>query len=130
VVSNDFSGSSPPSAPLTVTTAPASAVPRAPTIAYIWIAGSELAVRMLAPKPGNSAIDEYEVLALGATTVPSYVPVSYPIPPGSNVYDYTALNPALTWEIKVRAHNAAGWGAWSPASLWDGTGALWDGTGG
>ncbi|HLY50675.1 MAG TPA: fibronectin type III domain-containing protein [Solirubrobacteraceae bacterium] len=122
VVSNDFSGSSAPSAAATLTTAPATLVPRAPTIGYIWIAGSTLAVRMIAPRPGNSAIDEYEVLALGATTVASYVTVGYPIPPGSNVYDYTTLDPALTWQIRVRAHNAAGWGPWSPASLWDGTG--------
>jgi hypothetical protein len=24
--------------------------------------------------------------------------------------------------VRVRAHNAAGWGPWSPASLWDGSG--------
>jgi hypothetical protein len=123
VVSNDFSGHSQPGGPISFTTAPATHLPGVPSIYYIWTAGGGLAVRMLAPATGNSAIDQYEVLAAGDTgSVPSYATIGYPLLPGSNVYDYTSLSPALTWSIKARAHNAAGWGPWSASYLWDGTG--------
>ena len=123
VVSHDFSGSSQPSAPFALTTAPPKYVPGAPPIYYVWIAGGGLAVRMFAPSPGNSAIDQYEVLATGdAGSVASSIPGGYPGLPGSNVYGYTTLDPTMTWSLKARAHNAAGWGAWSASYVWDGTG--------
>ena len=106
VANNDGGGAGAPSKPFLIKTQRAKIVPGAPTITYAWGYAN---VRWDAPSAGNSVIDEYEVLAAGGGhTLASYVP-------GSMLSDYLSPQPADSLSVKVRAHNAAGWGKWSAA---------------
>lgn len=77
-----------------------------------------IVLRWTAPTLGDSPIDEYEARAVpidgdppAPTTVIQYVSAS------SLVAYLTAQN-QWSGRVAVRAHNAAGWGAWSaPLSI-------------
>jgi hypothetical protein len=106
VANNDGGGPGATSKPFLIKTHRATIVPGAPTITYAW---GYVSLRWNAPSAGNSAIDEYEVLAAGGgNTITSYVS-------GSTLSDYLSPQPADSLSVKVRAHNAAGWGHWSAA---------------
>lgn len=111
VANNDAGGPGATSQPASFTTGPATIVPGAPTIAYYW---GYAALRWVPTSSGNSVIDEYEVLATGGQTLTTYVS-------GSTLSAYLAPAPSDLLTVKVRAHNAAGWGPWSkPVQFVDG----------
>jgi Fibronectin type III domain len=114
VTNSDAGGTGPASAPVLVTSQPATVPPSAPTITYYWGYAN---IRWTAPSPGNSVIDQYEVMATGGgQTLTSYVS-------GSTLADYLTPQPADLLTVTVRAHNAAGWGPWStPVYFSDGGG--------
>jgi hypothetical protein len=106
VANDDGGGAGATSRPFRIKTARATISPGAPAITYMW---GYADVRWSAPSAGNSAIDRYEVLATGGgQTIKSYVS-------GSTLADYLSPQPADSLAVKVRAHNAAGWGRWSAA---------------
>ena len=106
----DLAGTGPASVPITLTTAPSSHVPGAPVITYEWWSGNSLACRWTPPtSTGDSPIDDYEVSATDTDG-------GYVLNDAGNVTEaFTSpVNPtADSVTLKVRAHNAAGWGAWS-----------------
>jgi hypothetical protein len=122
VANDDAAGIGPASQPFTITAGPATIVPGKPTINYA-VGYADIA---FAPPPaGNSAIDEYDVLATGGgqnlDTV--YPATSMVLNPNGNYYVYMAPQPADMLTVTVRAHNAAGWGPWSaPVYFADGGG--------
>lgn len=106
------SGTSADSAPFTITTRAASTVPGAPTnVSAAWASnGSSILVRWNAPASGDSPIDDYQV------SVAQYDPNGAPtvIDVGTaTTTTVTGFSNVPDWAIQVRAHNAAGWGAWS-----------------
>lgn len=118
VVSYDAGGASPPSAPVRVKTAPATTLPGAPShLSAAWTApgasGDSLLAKWTAPVSGNSPISSYQVDvaahdADGAPPGPYSATVS-----GSTLSASFAIDDTFDWAVKVRAHNAAGWGPWS-----------------
>jgi hypothetical protein len=104
VANNDGGGAGATSQPFLFTSGKATIVPRTPTITYEW---GYAGIRWNPPSPGNSAIDRYEVTATGeGNNIISYVS-------GSATSDYLYPAPADSLAVKIRAHNAAGWGRWS-----------------
>jgi hypothetical protein len=114
VANNDGGGPGATSKAILIKTHRATIRPGAPTITYAW---GYADIRWSAPSAGNSAIDEYEVSAAGGgQTITSYVS-------GSTLSDYLSPQSADSLTVKVRAHNAAGWGSWSaPVTFSDGGG--------
>jgi hypothetical protein len=116
VISYDVAGASVESEAIEYTTPPSTVPPSAPVeLRTWWLSPTEpigtYAVAWAEPKPGDSPIDEYEIQAVPvetevATTVTVYEPA------GSTETVVTG-NSETPWKVKARAHNAAGWGAWS-----------------
>jgi hypothetical protein len=118
VTSTSYTGTGPPSSVLSFTTQAPTVPPGAPqSVSATWAYGeslTELIVGWGATDPGNSAIDSYEVhaVAINAETTPPPLDVVVSVPASSYVF----ANPAaVSWQVTVRAHNAAGWGPWSTA---------------
>jgi hypothetical protein len=118
VAGDDAAGAGPASEPVEYTTPPSTVPPSAPTgLRSWWInpstpIGTSI-VGWTEPKPGDSAIDEYQIRAVPlepeeATTLVLSAPA------GATEAEITA-NSETPWTVRVRAHNAAGWGAWSAA---------------
>ncbi len=121
VVTTSVGGSSPPSAPVTVTTKSASVAPSAPTgVAAHWSvadpSGSTdtLVATWQAAVPGDSPVDQYRITITGSD--------------GGGTFTQTVSGATLTasftvdfvpnWSVTVQAHNAVGWGpASTPVSL-------------
>ena len=113
VVNGTVAGSSPPSAPITVTTSPATLLPSAPNGATAsWTSldptgtTDTLVATWQAADPGDSPIDQYQVTIVGSDgggtlrqTVPGTTLTA------SFTVDYTP-----NWSVTVQAHNAVGWG--------------------
>ena len=116
VVNNSLSGSSPASAPVTLTTGAATVAPSAPTnIVTVWSnpdpagATDTLIASWAAADPGDSPIDQYLITITGSD--------------GGGTFTQTVSGSTLTadfgvdftpnWTVTVQAHNAVGWG---PAS--------------
>lgn len=114
VVSTDAGGSSPPSTPITVTTQPASVPPSAPTgVTARWLApgstNDQLFASWTAAVPGDSPTDSYQITINGSDGGGTFTQsVS-----GSTLTATFAVSDIPDWSVKVRAHNAAGWGPWS-----------------
>jgi hypothetical protein len=111
VVNSTIGGSSPPSNPIKVTTQAASVVPSAPTgVTAVWASNNTLLARWNAANPGNSPIDQHEVTVTesdeGGGTFTQSVP-------GTTLTATFNVSDVPDWTVKVRAHNAAGWGPWS-----------------
>ena len=115
VTNTDAAGTSPASDPFQITTGAATTVPGAPgSLTARWLNGyPTLYATWSAPSaPGDSPIDAYEVSAAPYQADP---PAPAPIDV-NNVTTTTFSQSAdysFDWAVKVRAHNAAGWGAWS-----------------
>ena len=114
VVNNALRGSSPASAPITLTTQPATVAPSAPTnVVASWQvadpAGTTdtLIASWTAAVPGNSPIDQYQVTITGSGTITQTVT-------GSTLTAYFSVDFTPNWQVTVKAHNAVGWG---PASV-------------
>lgn len=111
VTSTNAGGTSAASAPVTITTGAASTVPGAPTgVSATWSGTTSIGVRWTAAAPGDSPTDDYQV------SIATYDPNGTPSISDAGVatsfvaggYDSTP-----DYAVQVRAHNAAGWGAWS-----------------
>ena len=104
----------PASVPIIVTSARATVVPAAPTgVTARWTApgspGDTLAAGWAASLGGDSPVDAYEVTITGSDgggTVTQTVA-------GASLAAVFPVSDTPDWSIKVRAHNAAGWSAWS-----------------
>ena len=118
VVNNALRGSSPASAPITLTTQPATVAPSAPTnLVASWQvadpAGTTdtLIASWTAAVPGNSPIDQYQVTITGSGTITQTVT-------GSTLTAYFSVDFTPNWQVTVKAHNAVGWGpASAPVTL-------------
>lgn len=119
VASTTVGGTGPTSVPLSVTTEAATIKPSAPTnVTAVWQipdpSGStdSITVSWSAANPGNSPVDEYQVVVAGSdgggtftNTVSGTTLVTY-----FNGMDYIP-----NYSVTVQAHNAAGWGPVSTA---------------
>ena len=118
VVNTTIGGSSPVSAPVTVTTSPASIPPSAPTgLTARWTdlnpAGPNdtLVATWQAAVPGDSPIDQYKVTIVGSDGAGTFTQtVSGTTLTASFTVDYIP-----DWSVTVQAHNAVGWGPSSNA---------------
>jgi hypothetical protein len=120
VVNSDAAGSSPPSSPIEYTTPASSVPPSAPgELRSWWLNPTEPIGSYLVAwgeaSPGDSPVDEYQITATPqesevASALTNYEPAS------SRETEFTG-NSETPWSISVRAHNAAGWGAWSTPTL-------------
>lgn len=126
VVSDDARGEGPASAPLSFTTPVSTVPPSAPTVVGArWLGEPEgeapLIVSWKEASPGDSPVDSYEITATPGTGAE-----------GAGIHTNTAPAPyretefvlpdETSWSIEVRAHNAAGWGAWSAPVMVSGLG--------
>jgi hypothetical protein len=117
VYSASYSGAGPAST-LSFTTQAATVPPGAPpSVAAAWTSidsPASLQVSWGATDPGNSPLDSYEVHAVdvnSSTTTPLDAVISAP----AGSYTFYEPNNGVSWQVTVRAHNAAGWGPWSAA---------------
>jgi hypothetical protein len=116
VVTTSISGSSPASAPVRVTTSPATIPPSAPTVTANWSnldpTGSTdtLIATWPAANPGNSPIDEYLVKITSDSGSAFTNMVS-----GTTLTTYFSVDFTPNWSVTVQAHNAFGWGSVSTA---------------
>jgi len=114
VVNTTIGGPGAVSTPIFVTTTAASVVPSDPTgVTALWgdqgPTSATLIASWNAADPGDSPIDQYEVMIKGSD--------------GGGTFTQTVSGTSLTasftvdsipdWVVTVRAHNAAGWGPWS-----------------
>jgi len=108
VLSRDIAGSGPVSAPVLFETHAATIPPSPPTNVHAsWGAG--LVVSWIASVPGNSPVDEYEV---SATSSDGGGPVL--VNAGASTETSLNLDSSVdSYQISVRAHNAAGWSDWT-----------------
>lgn len=119
VSSINVAGTSPDSAPAVQITTPASThPPAAPTAVKVsWIGSSALLASWAAAAPGDSPVDVYRVKVTAHDADPP-VPGPYARSLGGTTLSTSfTLNSTLDWKIKIRAHNAAGWGPWSKAVI-------------
>jgi hypothetical protein len=118
VVSTDAGGSSPPSAPITATTQPASVPPSAPTgVTARWLSPGAVPDTLMATwaaaVPGDSPTDQYQITIRGSDGGGTFTQsVS-----GSTLTASFSVNDIPDWSVSVRAHNAAGWSPWSAPFL-------------
>ena len=115
VTNTDAAGTSPSSNPIQFTTGAATTRPGAPkAVVAQWLGTSILQVSWSAPaNPGDSAIDQYQVKAKPYDAGSGAPGKSLVMVDGSTLAVQLPLNGDYDWAIHVRAHNAAGWSAWS-----------------
>ena len=119
VVSTTIGGSSPASAPISVTTSPATVPPSAPTgVAASWQVpdptGStdSITVSWQASVPGNSPVDEYQIVIGGSDGGGTFTNMVF----GTTLTTYfNGMDYIPNYSGTVQAHNAAGWGLASAA---------------
>jgi hypothetical protein len=117
VVNTDASGSSPASSPISFTTPPSTQPPSAPTeIRAYWLTGAAeltgvLLVSWHEGSPGDSQIDQYQTTITPGEPEEASAQTKTEPATASNT-EFTLMD-EMSWTVKVRAHNAAGWGAWS-----------------
>jgi hypothetical protein len=111
VHSSDVAGAGAESDPATITTQPATVPPDAPSSVQGSLTGDttlDLDVSWTASVPGNSPVDDYQVAASGSDGEQLTLDV------GTSTSVVTSVSAASdSWTVTVRAHNAAGWSAWS-----------------
>ncbi len=118
VVNNDLAGSGPPSAFVRFFTAGIAVAPPAPTQVTAWWTGQlapglSLGVHWMASASGANIVDSYEVRVVwhdGDNPGGTYDQTVS----GQTLSAYFAVDNTSDWRIQVRAHDAAGWGDWSP----------------
>ena len=114
VINTTIGGSGPASIPISVTTTAASVVPSAPTgVTDYWTASDVAIATMIATwsaaVPGDSPVDEYEVLITGSDGGGTFTQTVS----GTTLAASFTVDSTPDWTVMVRAHNAAGWGPWS-----------------
>jgi hypothetical protein len=115
VTNTDAGGTSPASDAIQFTTGAATTRPGVPKgVAAHWLGAGLMSVTWSPPaNPGDSTIDKYQVKAKpyeadAGAPLPTVVTVA-----GSTLTTQLSLADTYDFAVKVRAHNAAGWGAWS-----------------
>jgi hypothetical protein len=121
VVNADAGGRSSAGGPISVTTAKSTVPPSAPTVVTAhWTApaqpGDMLAAQWRASSPGDSPVDQYQINASPHDADPAPSPVTRSVS-GSTLGAAFGVDDSVDWSVEVRAHNAAGWGAWSSAII-------------
>jgi hypothetical protein len=114
VVSTDAAGSSAPSAPITIVTGASATPPGAPTaVAAHWTApgspNDTLVASWTAGTPGDSPTDQYQITITGSDGGGTFTQTLS----GSTLGATFAISDGPDWGVRVRAHDAAGWGPWS-----------------
>jgi len=114
VVSTDPAGSSSAGGPVTVTTGASVLAPGAPTgVQARWTApGSPtdtLVATWNAAPAGDSPTDQYQITITGSDGGGTFTQTLS----GSSLTATFAVSDGPDWSVQVRAHDAAGWGAWS-----------------
>jgi hypothetical protein len=116
VVNNALNGTSPASAPVTLTTEAATIAPSAPTnVVASWSnpdpsgTTDTLIASWAATVPGDSPVDEYLVTITGSDGGGTFTQTV----DGSTLTAYFDVDFTPNWSVTVKAHNAVGWG---PAS--------------
>ncbi|MGH2925340.1 MAG: fibronectin type III domain-containing protein [Solirubrobacterales bacterium] len=122
VVSTDAAGSSPPSDPATLTTAVSAIPPGAPTgVAGRWTApgtpGDTLLATWHAAAPGDSPTNRYRITVTDSDGGGAFTQTVG----GSMRHASFDVSDVPDWTIRVRAHDAAGWGPWSARARLGGT---------
>ena len=109
-------GSSPASNPVTLTTATASVAPSAPTgVTAHWTsldptgATDTLVATWNVAVPGDSPVDHYEIWISGSDGAGTFAQTMS----GTTLTTSITVDYIPNWTVKVRAHNAVGWGPWS-----------------
>jgi hypothetical protein len=117
VTSTSYTGTS-PAATLSFTTEAPTIAPGAPqSVLASWTSTdspANLSVSWGTTSPGNSPMDRFEIQALpvnSAATSPLDAVISAP----AAAYYFGNADNSVSWQVTVRAHNAAGWGPWSTA---------------
>ena len=121
VVNTTISGFSPFSAPVSVTTEPASIPPSAPAgVAAHWMVldptgtNDTLVATWLPAIPGDSPLDQYQVTIVGSEGAGTFSQTVS----GTTLTAFFSIDFIPNWSVTVRAHNAFGWGpASSPITL-------------
>ena len=121
-MNTDAAGSSPPSDPVTLTTPVSTIPPGAPTgVAARWTApgapGDTLLATWHAAAPGDSPTNRYRITITGSDGAGTFTQAVS----GSRLSASFAVSDIPDWTIRVRAHNAAGWGPWSAKARLGGT---------
>jgi hypothetical protein len=114
VVNTTIGGSSVASTPISVMTSAASVVPSAPTgVTARWlqqdVTPATLFATWNAAVPGDSPIDQYEVMITGSDGGGTFTQIVS----GTTLTASFTIDSVPDWTVVVRAHNAAGWGPWS-----------------
>jgi hypothetical protein len=115
VTSTSYTGTGPAAATSFTTEAPTVAPGAPQSVSASWTSvdsPASLSVSWGATDPGNSPIDSFEIQALpvnSGTTSTLDAVISAP----ATAYYFGNANNSLSWQVTVRAHNAAGWGPWS-----------------
>jgi hypothetical protein len=119
VTSTSYTGTGPAAAESFTTEVPTVAPGAPQSVSASWTSTdspANLSVSWGSTVPGNSPIDRLEIRALpvnSGTTSPLDVVISAP----ATAYSFGNANNSVSWQVTVRAHNAAGWGPWSTAVL-------------
>lgn len=116
VVSTTIGGSSPESVPVEVNTAAATVPPSAPTgVKASWAVldpvgtHDNIVVKWNAAVPGDSPVDKYKVAFEGSEGAGTFTKNVG----GGTLTEVFGVDSRPDWSMRVRAHNAAGWGPWS-----------------
>lgn len=115
IVTSSIGGStSSPSDPATVTTPASTIPPKAPTgVRAHWTSPGEpgdlMYVSWKASGPGDSPTDAYRVRITGSHAAGTFAKTVS----ASTLHATFSVNDTPDWTIRVKAHDAAGWGAWS-----------------
>jgi hypothetical protein len=114
VASADAAGSSPASAAVSITTGTSTVRPGAPTgLTAYWTSpgypGDGLVASWKAARAGDSPTDKYRITITGSDGGGTYTRTVS----GSTLTATFVVNDIPDYTIKVRAHDAAGWGPWS-----------------
>lgn len=118
VASSSAGGLGLASAPASFTTEAATIPPGAPrSVTARWTLpdepGNRLVAQWMAPATsGNSPIDEYQVVAAPTEGPVSAQTLTVPAPAATSF----TVDDTWDWTVKVRAHNAAGWGPWAASA--------------
>ena len=115
VTNTDAAGTSAPSDPIQITTGAATTKPGVPKLTSVsWLGAGLLSVTWTAPsKTGDSPIDSYQVRVKPHDADSGAPPAFTTTFSGSTLDGQVAVDDTWDWAVRIRAHNATGWGSWS-----------------